>query len=165
MVQTRACGRALRAAFAFMAPIIDAGLETTPAEEMELIAHSSAAPVAQRQDDLKAKLAASVAVVNAAAAKASPPRQAAPPRVSAGPTNLPNYGKAKGAPIYGANLKDLEFYAQGCRKSLADSSKEKWHAKEQALLEAIQDEMARQQGPGSEEPPPHTDADAQGEAF
>lgn len=171
MAQTRAISRACRSAFAFVVTLIDGNLSTTPAEEVPDggFVDSVAVPVTQRQDDLKAKLAASVDMVNRAAAvsarpAASPPRQAAP-RVSAGPTVFPGFGRAKGQPIAGANMKDLEFYANAARRSLADESKARFHAKEQALLEAIQDEMARQSSPGDDGPPPPTDADAPPEAF
>lgn len=119
-----------------------------------------------KQTALTAALQKSIDTVNRAAAAQRPATPSQPaPRVSAGPASLPNYGKAKGQPIHGASMRDLEFYAAGCRKSLADPAKANWHAKEQALLEAIQDEMARQSGPPSEEPPPPTDADAPPEAF
>jgi len=81
------------------------------------------------------------------------------------PTALPNYGRSKGAPIRGASQQDLEFYANGARRSLADPSKARFHDKERALLEAIDQEMQRQRGGGGgggemEEPPPPTDDDA-----
>lgn len=82
----------------------------------------------------------------APAARPPPPPQQRP--TGDEPTNFPNYGKAKGAAIVGAALKDLEFYANGCRKSLADASKSKWHGKEQALLNAIMAEIHRQNGGG-----------------
>lgn len=174
MAQTRAISRACRSAFAFVVTLIDGNLSTTPAEEVPEggFIDAVASPVAQRQDDLKATLAASVRVAEAAkAAKASPPRVvvtetgARQPLRGGGPTTLPNYGKAKGQPIAGADMRTLEFYANGCRKSLADPAKANWHAKEAALLEAIQDEMARQSGPGDDGPPPPTDADAPPEDF
>lgn len=174
MAQTRSCGRALRAAFAFMAPIIDNNLETTPYEEMALVVESqSASPVAQRTDDLKAKLAASVALVNkhlgqatttSTATVTAAPRPA-PRATSGGPVALPNYGKHKGEPISGADMATLEFYANGARRSLADETKARWHAREQALLDALMDEMARREGGNDEEPPPHSDGDAPPEAF
>lgn len=74
------------------------------------------------------------------------------PRPAAVPT-LPNYGPAKGAPIRGAELKHLELYADGCRKSLANPEKAKYHAKESALLGAIEAEIQRQRG-SAETPPP-----------
>lgn len=63
------------------------------------------------------------------------------------PTELPNYGKSKGAPIYGASAEDLDYYANGCRKSLADKAKARFHDKERAMLAAIEAEIQRQSGP------------------
>lgn len=97
---------------------------------------------------------------------ASPMRSAAPVRQASAParapssggggdgTLLPNYGRSKGQPVYGASLQDLEFYANGARRSLADASKARWHDKERQLLGAIEAEIARQRG---EEPPPSDD--------
>jgi hypothetical protein len=73
-------------------------------------------------------------------------------------------------------MQDLEYYANGARRSLADPSKSRWHDKERALLAAIEAEIARQRGGGGgggdegrgsssssgmddSEPPPHTDDD------
>ncbi|MBI5546404.1 MAG: hypothetical protein HY901_21160 [Deltaproteobacteria bacterium] len=104
-------------------------------------------------------------------ARAPAARQAAPRApVTAGanagplPTVFPNYGRSKGAPISGASPSDLEYYANGARRSLADSSKARWHDKERALLAAIEAEVARQGGGGGggggfDEPPPHSDFD------
>lgn len=83
---------------------------------------------------------------------------------SAGGAVFPNYGRSKGAPVVGASMQDLEFYANGARRSLADSSKERFHAKERELLSAIEAEIARQGGgsPPSDDagPPPPGDEDA-----
>lgn len=68
------------------------------------------------------------------------------PAAAAGGLVFPNYGKAKGMPVAGAPRKDLEFYASGCRKTLDDPSKSRWHDKERALLAAIEAELARQDG-------------------
>lgn len=89
---------------------------------------------------------------------------------------FPNYGRSKGAPIRGASQNDLEFYANGARRSLNDPSKARWHEKEQALLAQIEAELARQGAGGGaddgfggresgtggyfgEEPPPPGDDD------
>jgi hypothetical protein len=89
---------------------------------------------------------------------------------------FPNYGRSKGAPIRGATMQDLEYYANGARRSLADPSKSRWHDKERALLASIEAEISRQRGGGGDEepgsssasvsapmddnePPPHTDDD------
>lgn len=58
---------------------------------------------------------------------------------------FPPYGRSKGQPVRGATRQDLEFYARGCERTLADEGKARWHAKEQALLDAINAELARQE--------------------
>jgi len=84
---------------------------------------------------------------------------------------FPPYGRSKGAPIQGASMQDLEFYANGCRRTLGDPGKARWHDKERQLLAAIEAEMARQRGGGgggggnaapwdSDDPPPPGDDDA-----
>ena len=86
------------------------------------------------------------------------------------PTNFPPYGRSKGMPIRGATMNDLEFYANGSRRSLADPAKERFHSKERAMLAAIEAEINRQRGGGAsggsggsggpDEPPPPGDEDA-----
>jgi hypothetical protein len=83
---------------------------------------------------------------------------------------FPPYGKSKGAPILGASTRDLEFYISGCRRTLDDPAKSRWHEKERVLLAALEAELARQQG-GDEGgggfrssdqddgPPPYSDDD------
>lgn len=63
---------------------------------------------------------------------------------------FPPYGRSKGAPIAGASRGDLEFYANGCRRTLNDPAKSRWHDKERSLLAAIEAEMARQDGGGDD---------------
>lgn len=69
---------------------------------------------------------------------------------------FPNYGRSKGQPIAGATMGDLEYYAAGCRRTLADPAKSRWHDKERTLLAAIEAEITRQQGmpPMDREGPP-----------
>lgn len=97
---------------------------------------------------------------------ASTAKPAATPRTapSAAGVTFPSYGRAKGAPVSGASMQDLEFYANGARRSLADPAKQRFHANEQKLLDAIEAEIARQGDPSNftsepGEPPPHTDED------
>jgi hypothetical protein len=66
-----------------------------------------------------------------------------PPPPADGGMVFPPYGRSKGAPIAGATRGDLEFYANGCKRSLNDPSKSRWHDKERQLLAAIEAEMAR----------------------
>lgn len=79
---------------------------------------------------------------------------------------FPNYGRSKGAPIHGASMQDLEYYANGARRSLNDPSKSRWHDRERQLLASIEAEISRQrgggEGGGGEEPPPHGDEDFSG---
>jgi hypothetical protein len=85
-----------------------------------------------------------------------------PRRASAGPgdppTVFPPYGRSKGLPIRGASAQDLEFYATGARRTLADPGKARFHDKERALLVVIEAEQARQGGGGEEPPTPEDDA-------
>ena len=97
----------------------------------------------------------------ASTAKAADQR---PRAASAAGVMFPNYGRAKGAPVSGASMQDLEFYANGARRSLADPAKERYHASEKRLLDAIEAEIARQSDPSNftsepGEPPPHADED------
>lgn len=68
-----------------------------------------------------------------------------PPRSGGGaPTTLPNFGKSKGAPIAGAALAELEWYAQAMRESIDNPAKATFKAKNQAMLEALEAEIDRQ---------------------
>ncbi|MCP3104102.1 hypothetical protein LZ198_35050 [Myxococcus sp. K15C18031901] len=88
-------------------------------------------------------------------AAAPAPRRAAPSGGGGGGGGdgmvFPNYGRSKGAPVAGASMQDLEFYANGARRSLNDPSKSRWHDKEKQLLASIEAEMARQRGEGGGE--------------
>lgn len=113
----------------------------------------------EEDDDGNAASQADKPAAKAKRERQEPPDIDASPRTpGAAPTTLPNYGKAKGALISGAPLETLEFYIQGARKSLADPSKAKFHAKEQALLDALMAEVDRQNGkssPSAAPIPPH----------
>ena len=70
---------------------------------------------------------------------------------------FPPYGRSKGLPIKGATMGDLEFYANGSKRSLADPAKARWHEKERSLLAAIDAEIVRQGGsPNADVPPPRS---------
>ncbi|HUM09425.1 MAG TPA: hypothetical protein VLT82_00580 [Myxococcaceae bacterium] len=88
--------------------------------------------------------------------RAAPSRRAPSGSPGEPPTVFPPYGRSRGMPIQGANAQDLEFYATGARRTLADPGKARFHDKERALLAAIEAEQARQGGEGGtgEEPPP-----------
>lgn len=108
---------------------------------------------------------------------ADAPRRASapmPPPPSDGGMVFPPYGRSKGAPIAGASIQDLEFYASGCRRTLGDPAKSRWHDKERQLLAAIEAELAGQGAGGGggggrsssrrmDEPPPFDDIPARGD--
>lgn len=99
-----------------------------------------------------------------------PPQSMSRPVSSGGDAGMvfPPYGRSKGMPIKGGSMQDLEYYANGCKRTLNDPGKARWHDKERVLLAAIEAEMARQGSGGggradergSEEPPPPGDEDA-----
>jgi hypothetical protein len=96
-------------------------------------------------------------------AKASEPRRRMPSAPSGdGPTVFPPYGRSKGAPIQGASIQDLEFYANGARRTLSDPSKARFHDKERVLLGIIEAELGRQRDEPTSDGgiPPHGDDDA-----
>jgi hypothetical protein len=80
----------------------------------------------------------------------SAPRSAAPRASGGGGDGMifPPYGRSKGMPISGATMQDLDFYANGSRRSLSDPTKARFHDKERVLLAAIEAEIARQSGGG-----------------
>lgn len=131
-----------------------------PTYEADRDTEEASPALADRAEALKAKLAAE----QRPAAQAKHSNQNAAIPVTSSGAVFPNYGRAKGQPIAGAELKDLEFYAAACRKSLADPSKARWHDKERALLEAIDAEIhgANRTAATADasEPPPHGDEDA-----
>jgi hypothetical protein len=101
---------------------------------------------------------ATAAAPRGAARLAAPPPTGAPPGMV-----FPPYGRSKGAPIAGASVGDLEYYASGARRTLADPSKSRWHDKERQLLAAIEAELARQGAGGrdvGDDGPPRRDEDA-----
>ncbi len=87
---------------------------------------------------------------------------------AAGGARFGNYGRNKGGPVGGASMADLEYYGGGCRRSLADPAKSRFHDSERKLLAAIEAEIARQGGappedsgfagtPFDDRPPPNED--------
>lgn len=74
------------------------------------------------------------------------------PAASGGGAVFPNYGKSKGLPVVDAPLQDLEYYMEGALRTLNDPTKERFHAKERALLFAIEAELKRAHG-RSDAPP------------
>ena len=96
-------------------------------------------------------------------AKPAEPRRRPPPSAAGdAPSVFPPYGRSKGAPIHGASIQDLEFYANGARRTLGDPSKARFHDKERILLGIIEAELGRQRDEPTSDGgiPPHGDDDA-----
>jgi len=99
---------------------------------------------------------------------AQKPQQATQqPRPASNGATFPPYGSKAKQLIQGASLKDLNWYAENCRKSIADPSKARWAEKERATLAALEAEIERQSpdqdpnnGAETEEIPPPGDEDA-----
>jgi hypothetical protein len=95
-------------------------------------------------------------------AKGAEPRRRAPASASGdAPSVFPPYGRSKGAPIHGASIQDLEFYANGARRTLGDPSKARFHDKERVLLAILEAELGRQRDEPTSDGgiPPHSDED------
>lgn len=129
---------------------------TTKSEAVEMLKAMSA-----KLDMLTAEVAKVVVEVAQLKTQVAPYARPAARSAAGGEPVLPNYGRAKGQPVRGADRETLEYYADGARRSLADPAKERWHEKERTLLAAIEAELARQSG--GDGPPPHTDSDAPSE--
>ena len=95
------------------------------------------------------------------ARSAAPARRTAAAAPGEPPTVFPPYGRSRGMPIQGASGQDLEFYATGARRTLADPGKARFHDKERALLAAIEAEQSRQGGGGPPDDGEPTDNDEQ----
>lgn len=95
---------------------------------------------------IMAAISAATQKIMDALAGSRPSAPATPRAASTGGACFPNYGRRKNEPVEGSEIGDLEYYASGCRRSLDNPEKARWHDKERALLAAIEAEIARQGG-------------------
>jgi len=98
---------------------------------------------------------------DAGAVRSAPARRAIASAPGEAPSVFPPYGRSRGMPIRGASAQDLEFYATGARRTLADPGKARFHDKERTLLTAIEAEQARQGGGGPPDDGEPTDNEEQ----
>jgi len=121
---------------------------------------------ATKEDDGFVLRLGELMVGGAGAPAAAPMRAGAGGGGGGGGEVFPNYGRSKGMPIRGATRQDLEFYLNGCKRTLNDPGKARFHDKARQLMAAIEGEMQRQgMGGGGDDgggdgPPPHGDEDA-----
>ncbi len=89
---------------------------------------------------------------SAPAATIPTPAQAAPPAqhrpMGNLPTVFPPFGKQKGEPISGADVRNIQFYLGCAQRDLEDQSKERYHDKSRALISALEAELFRRRGLG-----------------
>ena len=115
----------------------------------------------RRGDSFSVRLAELTIEGEAGTRSAGPARRAAPAGPGDPPTVFPPYGRSRGMAIRGASAQDLDFYATGARRTLADPGKARFHDKERALLGAIEAEQARQGGGGPPDDAEPTDNEEQ----
>lgn len=120
----------------------------TAGERMADAAAAQAADTKRIADALEALVLIAGHVAKLLEARPAAPASTGGQRANtgAGGPVFPNYGRSKGAPIAGATMQDLEFYANGAVRSINDPAKERFRDKERALLEAINAEIVRQGG-------------------
>lgn len=117
MAQTRAISRVCRTAFAFVVTLMDAGLQTTPAEEIPRAGESS-----------------DIVDVKPEVAGRTPPERTPATRV--------RFGKSKGKYLCEIDAKDLEWQLGAAQKSV-DANDPKWESQNRAWLASVQAEVAR----------------------
>lgn len=140
MAQTRAMSRAGRSAYSYVVVLMKAGLSTTPAEEVPhggFNDSSKPIPPPDGLDKLQSKiarpLAAPIAAFTERLERMREPVQPGQPADAP----CPPYGHGRGKKLSDLDVGQLQFYESGCQRTLADATKQRFHAKEQALLDAV----------------------------
>lgn len=122
MAQTRALSRVCRSAFAFVVALMNAGLSTTPHEEVSTMGEVVSPP--------------------AKPAPAAAPGQRAPERSK---RTQVRFGKSKGKHLCDIEDSDLDWQLAAARKSV-EARDPKWHDNNTAWLATVQDEVSRRSG-------------------
>lgn len=142
MAQTRAISRACRSAFAFVVPLIDVNLQTTPAEEMEAVLEPQQAPPVSGKkttaDAIKQQLASRVAKESAKqmledAGFEVVDQPQSPPKEPEQNSLVFDFGKYKGHPVSSADTKYLRW--------LAEESKPDFRARYAEVMTAVEEEL------------------------
>jgi hypothetical protein len=134
MVQTRAIGRACRAAFAFVVPMIDLGLSSTPAEEMEGIATATVDPPAP-------VVRGTAALRNALNPNPSPPQSNA--TATHDRNRAFGFGRDKTKPLHALEEGSLNWYAKCLADDIAsdDPKKQSYRQQNEAALADVRAEL------------------------
>lgn len=159
MAQTRAASRAGRTAFDYVVVMMNAGLSTTPAEEMEAVVDQqhAAPPPPSGTAGLKAKLKAAPAAPPeppphtdaefvADAPKASPPRkrlvvQDVPSEGRPPPVTF-RFAACKGKTSHEVSDKDITWYIERAQEAVNDPERARFIGSNTAELKALQAEQA-----------------------
>lgn len=140
MVQTRAIGRACRAAFAFVVPMIDLGLSSTPAEEMEGVnGGTETPPPPAGANDLKNRMKPTPPGAKSAADGNFRPDRPAPIHDR---TMAFKFGRDKGKPLSEIEDGSLKWFESKLANDLADASKAQYHAETTQQLATLRAELA-----------------------
>lgn len=132
MVQTRAIGRACRAAFAFVVPMIDLGLSSTPAEEMDGIPAGSETPPPPKT--LSEKLGAETP-----RPPPSPPAAGQP--ITHDRSFVPGFANKEGKTLRDMSEKDLRFFAGAYAQNIDDPARARFKDKNIEALTHVRGEM------------------------
>lgn len=145
MAQTRSVSRACRGALSFVVTLIDSGLSTTPAEEMDGINTGSVEPPAPRGT------AALRQTLSGPPPPPSPPLPTATPSHDSTQPTQPThdrslsfrFGNAKGTPLAQLAEGDLKFYEGALKRDLAsdDPTKQRYVQSNTLALTAVQAEQ------------------------
>jgi hypothetical protein len=126
MAQTRAISRVCRTAFAFVVTLMQAGLQTTPAEEIPTGNGGASVALVDVQPS----------VVGSVVGRAPPERTK---------TTSVRFGKSKGKFLCDIDAKDLEWQAAAARKSV-EANDPKWGDSNKQWLTTVEAEVARRAG-------------------
>lgn len=173
MAQTRSISRVCRSAFAHIVTLMNEGLETTPAEEMEAATSAERqlppAPLGVEKLRQAATAPAPKTTPNGSPRRldldaSEPPPHTdsdAPPMEDAQVVEAPKaadasrpppvtfrYGRGKDKTSRDVSDADLEWYVAGARKSVEDPEKARFREKNAAELELLQAEQRWRQGGG-----------------
>ncbi len=123
MSQTRAISRVCRSAFAFVVSLMDAGLQTTPMEEMAVIDPSMKTTPDQTPQPMRA-----------VGDKTRPPERSKMTQV--------RFGRTKGKYLCDIPKEDLDWQLAAAQKSVA-ANDPKWGSQNQTWLTVVQNEVQR----------------------
>jgi len=148
MAQTRAIGRACRAAFAFVVPMIDLGLQPTPAEEMEALERGTENPPAPA---VTKPVTRGVTPLREAL-RPSPPKPSNEPPHTADATftpdaqpathdrnHVPKFSNKKNEALHQMTERDLKWRQSALTANIADPARQNFvdsNRRELALVEA-----------------------------